>query len=89
MNRAADTYVHARIDINTEERAASVLEAIGLSISDALRLLMLRIVDERRLPFDLKQPNATTKKAITELEKRKGKKFASIDDLITDLHADD
>jgi DNA-damage-inducible protein J len=48
--RTADTYVRARIDTNTKERATDALEAMGLSISDAIRLLMLRVADERRLP---------------------------------------
>jgi len=42
-----DTYVRARIDRATKERAADALAAVGLSISDAVRLLMLRIVDKR------------------------------------------
>lgn len=85
----SDTYVRARIDIDTKERAADALEAMGLTISDAIRLLMLRVADERRLPFDVKVPNATTRKAIAELEAGKGKQFSSIDDLMADLHADD
>ncbi|SDX60336.1 type II toxin-antitoxin system RelB/DinJ family antitoxin [Thiocapsa roseopersicina] len=85
----ADTYVRARIDTNTKERAAEALEAMGLTISDAIRLLMLRVADERRLPFDVKVPSATTRKAIAELESGKGKTFASVDDLMADLHADD
>lgn len=85
----ADTYVRARIDTNTKERAAEALEAMGLTISDAIRLLMLRVADERRLPFDVKVPSAITRKAIAELESGKGKKFASVDDLMADLHADD
>src|SRR5690606_16746651 len=84
----ANTYVRARIDTDTKERAADALEAMGLTISDAIRLLMLRVADERRLPFDVKVPNATTRKAIAELEDGKGKKFASVDDLMTDLNAD-
>ena len=62
---------------------------MGLSISDAIRLLMLRIADERRLPFDVKVPNTTTRKAISELEAGKCTRFASVDNLMTDLHADD
>lgn len=85
----ADTYVRARIDTNTKERAADALEAMGLSISDAIRLLMLRIAAERRMPFDVKAPNATTRKAIAELEGGKGKRFGSVDDLMADLHAGD
>jgi len=89
MSTTANTYVRARIDTHTKERAAIALEAMGLTISDAIRLLMLRIVDEDRLPFDVKVPNATTKKAIAELEAGKGKTFTSVDDLMADLHADD
>ena len=85
----ADTYVRARIDTDTKERAADALGAMGLSISDAIRLLMLRIADERRLPFEVKVPNATTRKAMTELEVGKGKRFASVNALMADLHADD
>ena len=61
-----DTYVRARIDTDTKERAAEALQAMGLSISDAIRLLMLRIADERRMPFEIKAPNATTRKAMAE-----------------------
>ena len=86
---AADTYVRARIDTKTKKRAASALQAMGLSISDAIRLLMLRIADERRLPFEVKAPNATTREAMAELEAGKGKRFASVEALMADLHADD
>ena len=85
----ADTYIRARIDTDTKERAAEALQAMGLSISDAIRLLMLRIADERRLPFEVKVPNTTMREAIAELESGKGKRFASVDDLMADLHADD
>jgi DNA-damage-inducible protein J len=85
----ADSYVRARIDKVTKERAADALEAMGLSISDAIRLLMLRVADERRLPFEIKVPNKTTRKAVAELEAGKGKSFTSIDALMADLNADD
>lgn len=89
MDTAADTYVRARIDTTTKIRATDALAAMGLSVSDAIRLLMLRVAAERRLPFDVKVPNASTKKAIAELEAGKGKKFASVDALMADLHAGD
>jgi DNA-damage-inducible protein J len=50
---------------------------------------MLRVADERRLPFELKAPNAATRKAIAELEAGKGKRFASTAGLMADLNADD
>lgn len=86
---AADTYVRARIDAETKARATEALEAMGLSISDAIRLLMLRIADERRLPFEVNVPNSATRKALVELESGRGKKFRSVKALMADLHADD
>lgn len=85
----ADTYVRARIDTATKERAAAALEAMGLSISDAIRLLMLRVAQEHRLPFEVKVPNARTRKAIAQLEAGKGKRARSVDALLADLKADD
>ena len=85
----ADTYVRARIDKRTKALATDALEAMGLSVSDAIRLLMIRIAEENCLPFNVKVPNATTRKAIAELEAGKGKRFNAVDILMTDLHAND
>ncbi|WP_174889427.1 type II toxin-antitoxin system RelB/DinJ family antitoxin [Candidatus Williamhamiltonella defendens] len=87
--RQSETYVRARIDANTKDRATAALQAMGLSVSDAIRLLMLRVADEQRLPFDIKVPSATTRKAIVELEAGKGKQFDSVTALMADLHEDD
>jgi DNA-damage-inducible protein J len=85
----SSTYVRARIDTATKERAADALADMGLTISDAIRLLMLRIADEHRLPFEVKVPNGTTRKAMAELAAGKGKRFDSVADLMADLHAQD
>ena len=82
---SADTVVRARIDSETKERATEALEAMGLSVSDAIRLLMLRIADEKRLPFSVQVPNATTTKAMEELDAGEGKRFNSAEDLFQDL----
>ena len=84
---SADTVVRARIDTITKKRASVALAAMGLSISDAIRLLMLRIADEQRLPFEVKVPNALTRRAMPELEQGKGKRFVSADGLLEDLAA--
>jgi DNA-damage-inducible protein J len=84
-----DTYVRARIDTATKELAAAALADMGLSLSDAIRLLIIRVADERRLPFVVKAPNATTRRAIAELEAGGGKEFATVDALMADLDADD
>jgi len=86
---SADTYVRARIDPGTKKRAAAALDAMGLSIPGAIRLLMLQIAEERRLPFDMKVPNGVTREAIAELEAGKGQRFDTVGDLMADLNADD
>ena len=81
----ADTIVQARIDSDIKARAAEALEALGLSVSDAIRLLLVRIAEEKCLPFTDRVPNAVTTKAINELESGKGKRFDTPDDLFQDL----
>ena len=82
---SADTVVRARIDSNTKARAAKTLQAMGLSVSDAIRLLLLRVADEKRLPFTVQVPNAATVKAMKELEEGQGKRFGSAEELFRDL----
>jgi DNA-damage-inducible protein J len=82
---ATDSIVRARIDSETKQRAADALSEMGLSISDAIRLLMLRIADEKRLPFDVKVPNAATKRAMAEIEQGKGKRSETAEELFKDL----
>jgi DNA-damage-inducible protein J len=81
----ADAIVRARIDTRTKKRAAAALEAMGLSISDAIRLLMLRIADEQKLPFAVEVPNTATKRAMKELEAGKGKTYASTAEMLKDF----
>lgn len=85
----ADTYVRARIDTKTKELASDALEAMGLSVSDAIRLLMIRVAEEQRLPFNVKVPHTITRKAIAQLEAGKRKRFNAVEALIDDLHAED
>lgn len=82
---SSDTVVRARIDRDTKERATAALDAMGLSASDAIRLLMLRVAEEKRLPFIVQVPNAVTTEAMEELETGKGQRFDSADDLFEDL----
>ena len=79
------TIVRARIDAGTKKRAADALGAMGLSISDAIRLLMTRIAEEKRLPFEVKVPNAATRVAIEELERGEGQRSDSAEALFKDL----
>ena len=82
-----DTVVRARIDSDTKARAEKALHEIGLSVSDAIRLLLLRVADEKRLPFAVRVPNAATAKALEELDQGRGKRFNSAEELFQDLGA--
>ena len=84
-----DSVVRARIDTNTKERAADALADMGLSVSDAIRLLLIRVADERRLPFEVKAPNAATRRAMAELEAGKGYSANSVAEMMAELNADD
>jgi DNA-damage-inducible protein J len=55
-----NSVVRARIDQATKNEAAAVLTAMGLSLSDAFRLLFRRVAADRALPFEPLQPNAKT-----------------------------
>ena len=82
---STDTVVRARIDSDTKTRATEALQAMGLSVSVAIRLLLLRVADEKRLPFAVQVPNATTVKAIKELDEGKGRRFSGAEELFQDL----
>lgn len=86
---AVGDVVRARIDHDTKLRATETLDAMGLNISDAIRLMLRRVADEQRLPFEIKVPNRETAAAISELEGGKGKRVSSVDALMADLYADD
>ena len=86
---AANAVVRARIDGSIKEEATAVLAAIGLTPSDAFRILMIRVAREKALPFAPLIPNEETIAAMKEARKGKLKSFASVDDLMADLNADD
>jgi DNA-damage-inducible protein J len=84
-----DSVVRARIDERVKKRATSVLEKMGLTVSEAIRLMLVRVAADRALPFDVKLPNAETLAAIDELERGKGRSFNTVEDLMADLNAPD
>ncbi|MGD9509267.1 MAG: type II toxin-antitoxin system RelB/DinJ family antitoxin [Geminicoccaceae bacterium] len=84
-----DAVVRARIDGRVKERAAAVLAEMGLSVSDAIRMMLVRVAAEKALPFEARVPNAATAAARREIEQGKGVRFASVADLMADLNAGD
>ncbi|MDP1696798.1 MAG: type II toxin-antitoxin system RelB/DinJ family antitoxin [Xanthomonadaceae bacterium] len=85
---SANAVVRARIDEHIKEEASVVLAAMGLTVSDAFRILLTRVAHEKALPFEPMVPNATTIEAMKEA--RRGKLEAvSLDELQAVLDADD
>ena len=85
----ANAVVRARIDADTKEEAAAVLEAMGLTVSDAFRLMLTRVAMEKVLPFEPMVPNARTIAAMKEARRGKLRSAKSVKSLVADLHADD
>ena len=65
---ASSTMIHVRIDEQIKKKAAKTLEAMGLSLSDAVRVFLVRVVAEKQMPFSLKVPNAETLSSMAEAE---------------------
>ena len=65
---ATTTMVHVRVDEQLKTQAKETLAAMGLSVSDAVRVFLMRVVAENQLPFALKVPNAETRTAMAEAD---------------------
>ena len=86
---AGDAVVRARIGGRLKQEAGRVLAEMGLTVSDAIRLMLMRVAADKALPFAVRVPNAETIAAIEELERGEGFKANSVEELMADLHADD
>jgi len=84
-----NTVVRARIDDKIKEDASAVLATIGLTASDAFRLMMVRIATEQKMPFEPLVPNAETIAAMKAARQGDVVAFDSVEDLMADLNADD
>jgi DNA-damage-inducible protein J len=85
----SNAVVRARIDGRIKKQAEAVLAAIGLTVSDAFRLLMVRIATEKALPFEPLVPNEKTVEAIQAARRGKLKTAGSAENLLRRLNADD
>lgn len=84
----ATTMVHVRVDNEIKARATEALAAMGLSVSDAVRLLLKRVVAEQAMPLELKVPNAATLAAMEEsraIIRAHRARFATAQELFDDL----
>jgi DNA-damage-inducible protein J len=86
---AANRLVQTRIDGTIKAEAAAVLAAMGLTVSDAVRLMLTRVAREHALPFDPLIPNAATVAAMMEARAGNLPRANSIEELKNALNADD
>ena len=80
--------LHVRMDTDLKRKATETLAAMGLSASDAVRLLFHRIATDQAFPFELKVPNAQTQRAMAEVDemvKTRKARFASADEMFAEL----
>jgi len=85
----ASSVVRARIDDSIKQEASIVLASMGLTVSDAMRMMLTRVAREQALPFEPLVPNAATIKAMKDARSSKTKKHATLESLMADLNADD
>lgn len=85
---AHTTMLHVRIDQETKVRASETLEAMGLTVSDAVRLFLHRVVADQAFPVELKVPNAETRAAMAEADemiRTHRARYATADELFAAL----
>jgi DNA-damage-inducible protein J len=78
--------VHVRLDEKVKVRAERALKAMGLSLSDAVRVLLVRVAAEQALPFEVRVPNAPTRAAMRQASAGKLQRFGTVDALMADLN---
>ena len=85
---AHTSMLHVRLDDDTTSKATEALATMGLSVSDAVRLFLRRVVIDQAFPLELKVPNAETRAAMAEADKivrTRRRRFASAEQLFADL----
>ena len=80
--------VRARISEEIKEEASAVLAAMGLTLSDAFRMMLTRVAAEKKLPFEPLEPNAETIEAMKAARRGELVKAGRPDQLIASLNAE-
>jgi DNA-damage-inducible protein J len=83
------TMVHVRVNNKVKAKAAKTLAAMGMSVSDAVRMLLFRVAGEGALPFEVRIPNRETIAAMKAAAEGKTFKAKNVTELMADLNADD
>lgn len=83
---AATDVVRARIDSDLKKEATAVLSGMGPSVSDAIRLMLVRVAAERALPFEVRVPNGKTQAALRAARQGEVARFDDVATLMADLN---
>ncbi len=83
------TVVEAQVDAELKRNAERILAEAGLTGSEAMRMFLNKIVAEEHVSLDLFHPNAETLEAMRELHEGNLPTFATVEELMADLNADD
>jgi DNA-damage-inducible protein J len=70
------------------EQAVKVLANVGLTINEAVRLFLIKVIEDKDFIYDFFTPNAETLEAMQEIESGGGAKFSSLKELLSDLESD-
>jgi DNA-damage-inducible protein J len=89
MPTAVTTMIHVRVDQELKTQATDTLDKMGLSLSDAVRLLLTRIAVEKALPFEVRVPNAQTVAAMQAGDRGEVSKASSVAEMMAQLNAND
>jgi DNA-damage-inducible protein J len=87
--QSTTTMIHVRIDQDLKSRASKTFDAMGLSLSEAVRIFLARTAADQAFPFELRVPNGQTVAAMEAGDRGEVVKFGGIGELMADLHADD
>jgi DNA-damage-inducible protein J len=85
---ATSTMLHVRVDENVKNEATATLAAMGLTVSDAVRIFLLRVIADKQMPFLLQVPNLETRNAMIEadeLAKARSMRLSNSLDIFDDL----
>ncbi len=82
---ATTAMVHVRVDEDVKAKATKTLAKMGLSVSDVVRMMLVRVAAEKALPFEVRVPNATTVKAMKVADKGKGKRYKTPEEALKAL----
>ncbi len=88
MATVADAVVRARVTSEVKNQASAIFKSMGLTTSDAIRMMLVQVVAEKALPFEVKYPNAVTQEAIKASRAGDTASFSSLDDMFADLNDD-